>query len=228
MKQVLDDVNARLEEIRKRLNSFFDKPRIPHGDPLSVLIRGILSQNTSDANRDRAYRELKKRFKSYDEILKAPLEELENAIRSGGLARQKALRIKKVLKWVKDKYGRFDLSPICNENPEKAQELLMSINGIGIKTARVTLLFGCGMRVFPVDTHIARIMRRTGIVPPNWDREKIHRFLDGRIREGEEAAFHLNLIRLGREICLARRPRCSECPIRDLCNFAEENRELFK
>jgi len=209
-----------IREIGRRLENVYGRPEIPQGNPLSILIRTILSQNTSDVNRDRAYTELWNAFRSYDEILESPITSLEAAIRSGGLARQKAIAIKNALLWVKERYGNYDLSPICEEAPERAEKLLTSIKGVGIKTARVTLLFGCGMALFPVDTHIARVLRRLGVVPASWSREKIHRFLDGKVEPGVEAPLHLNIIRLGRNVCLARKPRCEECPLHDICEFA--------
>jgi len=163
-----------IREIGKRLEDVYGRPEIPEGNPLSILIRTILSQNTSDVNRDRAYTELWNAFRSYDEILESPITSLEAAIRSGGLARQKAIAIKNALLWVKERYGNYDLSPICEETPERAEKLLTSIKGVGIKTARVTLLFGCGMALFPVDTHIARVLMRLGwCLPSGAERKSI-------------------------------------------------------
>ena len=128
-----------IKEIERRLEDVYGRPEIPQGNPLSILIGTILSQNTSDVNRDRAYTELWKAFRSYDEILESSITSLEAAIRSGGLARQKAIAIKNVLIWVKERYGNYDLSPICEEAPERAEKLLNKALNIQNLESKTTL-----------------------------------------------------------------------------------------
>ncbi len=214
----------KLREAHQLLLKHFGRPDIRDHDPLSVLIKTILSQNTSDLNRDRAYNALMERFGSFENVLNADLSEIEEAIKVGGLARQKAATIKRALQWVMDNYGKLDLSGLCDD-PD-AEKKLTSIKGVGVKTARVTLLFGCKQDRFPIDTHIFRVLKRLGIVPPNATREKAHGIIDELIPPNIADVLHLNLIRLGREICHPRKPDCDNCPLKSICDYALAGGEI--
>ncbi len=194
--------------------------------PLDTLISGILSQNTSDNNRDRAYASLRKRFPTWDDVLKAESRAIARAIRVGGLANQRARRIKGVLRWVRDSYGELSLDSICDMELTAATERLTALKGVGVKTARVVLLFACGLDVFPVDTHILRVSKRLGILPANCSAEKAHQIMGNLVPKGKAYSLHLNLIKLGRTLCRPRKPECGECPIAKWCDYGRDKAHL--
>jgi endonuclease-3 len=196
----------------------------PPDNPLEVLIRTILSQNTNDRNRDRAYEELRRWFPRWQDILEADTKEISEAIRVGGLAQQKSARIKDILQWVQDCWGSMTLAPLCAMRTEEAMEILLGLKGVGLKTANCVLAFGCGRNAFPVDTHILRITKRLGLIPARTTAEQAHGLLAPLVPEGVAVPLHLNLIRYGREICKARQPRCSGCLFPELCTLPLEQR----
>lgn len=188
-----------------------------HGDPLDVLIKTILSQNTNDANRDRAYAGLRGKFPTYEAMAGAPVEELAEAIKPGGLHHEKARRIKEILRRLRAERGGYTLDYLKPLGTEEALAELLQFEGVGKKTAGVVLLFSLGKPYFPVDTHIARIARRLGWLERG---EPPHEKLNPLIPDGLKYQLHLQLIRHGRQICRARRPRCPECLLQDLCPSA--------
>lgn len=192
-------------------------------DPLDAMVQTILSQSTSDTNSGAAFRSLKERFPSWELAAAADSREIAEAIRRGGLAGQKSVCIKDFLLWVKDRFGSFSIDAICDMQPNEAYEVFCKVRGIGVKTVAVTLLFACGMDVFPVDTHVTRICRRVGLVPEKASSEKIHWLMEPHVPEGKGHSLHVNLLRLGRQICLSR-PRCGICPLRRVCRYAKEQR----
>ena len=192
-------------------------------DPLESLIHTILSQNTSDLNSGRAWRELRKRFPRLEMLLGAPVNQIAGAIRRGGLANQKSRRIKDFLRWVKKTYGRLNLDCLCDMTPYEALETLARHKGIGIKTVYVTLLFACGKDVFPVDTHVERIVKRLGLVFEKASLEKTTHLMQPLVPEGESLALHVNLIRFGRMTCKSQSPRCWLCPFVRMCLYPEKN-----
>jgi len=194
---------------------------VPHrsrrSDPLESLIVTILSQNTNDINRDKAYRSLRKRFRSWQEMHDAPVREIAEAIRVGGLANIKSERINEILHSVKKERGDFDLSFLRDLPAEEAEEALLSHKGVGLKTAKVVLLFSLGKNVFPVDTHIHRLSKRLGLVPEKATRQHTHDIMAHLVPPEKMHSFHLNLIAHGRKICKARDPRCPDCLLNRLC-----------
>jgi endonuclease-3 len=188
-------------------------------DPMSSLILTILSQNTNDKNRDKAYQRLKKRFPTWEQVMLANVKELEHAIRPGGLAQQKSERIQNILVWIHNEFGSLDLDFLCSMNPADSIEKFCQLKGIGIKTISVVLMFSCGVDIFPVDTHVNRICRLLGLVPEKTSAEKTFWLMQPVVPEGKSFSLHINFLKLGRTICLARRPRCEQCPINNLCNY---------
>ncbi len=217
----MQDVNTDQREILKRvheeLKSLYGTPRLHRRDFNEVMLRTILSQNTNDDLRDRAYLRLKRRFPRLEDLEKASVEEIVEVISVCGLARQKAQTIKNYLAWLRRKYGRLRPRGICDENTQSLLSELLSIKGVGEKTARVVLAFACGRDMFPVDTHIHRVLKRLGVIPSNASRELAHKLVPDLLPEGVSAALHLNLIRFGREICQSRKPRCASCPFSSFC-----------
>ncbi|MGQ9478076.1 MAG: endonuclease III domain-containing protein [Candidatus Bipolaricaulia bacterium] len=211
LKETIIEVARRLEERYGKLEWR------SHGNPLDVLIKTILSQNTNDANRDRAYASLKERFPTYEALAAASEEELAETIKPGGLHHEKARRIKKLLRELAAREGSYTLAYLEPLSTEEALAELLKFEGVGKKTAGVVLLFSLGKPYFPVDTHIARIARRLGWIEGDEDpHDKLNPLVPDRLKY----QFHLQLIRHGRETCRARRPHCSECPLKDLCPSA--------
>ena len=210
--------------VTAKLEKHFGEPTAPRRrrDPLEVLIGTILSQNTNDELRDRAHKRLRNRFPTHQAMLEAPVRSIAAAIRISGLHRQKAERIRRVLGWTRERFGRLSLRGLCRLPVEEAFQALASLNGVGPKTAAVVLLFGCGRDIFPVDTHCYRTARRIGFVLWRSSREQTFRGMQPLVPEGKALSLHLNLIRLGRTICRAPRPRCYECFLLRECRFPEK------
>ncbi len=193
------------------------------GDVLECLILTILSQNTTDVNRDKGYAELKERYPTWEDVWRADVKEIASAIRLAGLGNQKSQTIKNFLSWLKAEHGGLSLEFIHAMETDAALELLCQHKGIGIKTACVTLSFACGREVFPVDTHILRISKRLGLIPSNCSAEKAHVMLPPIVPAGKAYPFHMNLIYFGRQICDARKPLCERCPLTHHCLYYKDN-----
>ncbi len=216
------DSETKTKLITERLEKAFGIPRWKgKGNPLDSLILTILSQSTNDRNRDMAYARLQERFPDWMSVMNAPVEKIVDAIRPAGLGNQKSGRIKDVLKWVYDTYGTFDLYFLCDRDPEEVIRTFMQLKGVGIKTISVVLMFTCGVDIFPVDTHVHRICRRLELVPDKTSAEKTHHLMQSIVPAGKSYSLHMNLLKLGRTICLARKPKCAVCPVKDLCPSAQ-------
>jgi len=186
-------------------------------DLVSMLIRTILSQNTTDVNRDRAFDSLRGGFPDWEMLVDAPRRKIARAIRVGGLADQKSATIKNVIRFLKETQGKVELDFICGMPDEEAHKYLCAHKGIGVKTASILLCFGCGRDVFPVDTHVNRVCGRLGFVPEGSAPDKTHELMSPLVPKGKAHSFHLNIIRLGKTICAARNPRHEICPLRTMC-----------
>ncbi|MBI3459985.1 endonuclease III [Candidatus Acetothermia bacterium] len=184
------------------------------GDPLEILVLTILSQNTNDTNRDRAFASLKKKFPAYESIVRSPTEKVAEAIKEGGLHHQKAKRIQEVLKKIKAEHGAYDLSYLKDLSTEEAFNELIKFDGVGKKTTGVVLTFSLNKPYFPVDTHIDRITHRLGLVKKGQDP---HDVMNALVPKELTYQFHLHLIWHGRATCKARKPLCDQCVIADLC-----------
>lgn len=187
--------------------------------PLDELVSTILSQNTNDANRDRAFETLKRLFPRWEGVRDAPAESIIQAIRPAGLANQKGPRIQAVLRAISAERGALDLDFLQDLPLEQARAWLTRFKGVGPKTAAIVLLFSLGRPAFPVDTHIYRVTGRLGLRPEKMTVEEAHSHLEALFPPETYYAAHLNLIRLGREVCRARKPVCAACPVRLLCNY---------
>lgn len=210
-------VRAILGRLRRRFGDL-EPPR--RADPLDELILTVLSQHTSDLNAERAFDALRAAFPGWDDVVGAPSVAIANAIRSGGLANTKAPRIQAILRAVRRREGTYDLSWLRETSDEQARDYLMSLPGVGPKTAAVVLSFALGRDAIPVDTHVHRVSKRLGLVPGTASAERADRLLHELVPDGLRTALHVALIRLGREICKAPVPRCRECPLKDLCPTA--------
>ena len=218
--QGCEDLNAKVRKIALLLEKQYGVPRRKSlGNPLDILIETILSQNTHDQNRDKAYQRLKARFPQWEDALEGKIKSIVSAIRPGGLAEQKARRIREILHWIKKREGRLSLSFLKKMDSEEIRKTMGALKGIGPKTLHCLLLFGLGREAFPVDTHILRIGKRLGFIPERMDAEKAHFWMIHLIPKEKSLSLHLNLIRLGRSVCKARNPECNKCLLSIECLF---------
>ena len=209
-------------KIHERLLDFYGEPIWRNPLPaIDELVSTILSQNTNDVNRDRAFNALRAKFATWEEVRDADVVDVVNAIRTAGLANQKGPRIQQVLKSITEERGSLDLSFLGTLSVEEAKVWLTKFNGVGPKTAAIVLCFSLGKPAFPVDTHIYRVTGRIGLHPEKMTVEQAHPHLEGLFPPETYYAAHLNLIRLGREICGARQPDCERCPLRAVCKYAK-------
>jgi endonuclease-3 len=186
------------------------------------LVLAILSQNTNDRNRDRAFGRLRERFGSWEEVALASPSEVEEAIRPAGLSKVKSERIINCLRTLKGGDGTLD--SLKGMSLEEAEGFLTSIPGIGLKTARCVLLFQLGLPAFPVDTHIMRVSKRLGWIPEKASARKAHEILQNSIPHDLVLDLHINMIRLGRTLCRPRNPRCGQCPLLEECSTGKRER----
>jgi endonuclease-3 len=190
-------------------------------DPLDMLVGIILSQATSDTNSRRTFAALKRRFPNWDAALRARESTIARTIQSGGLANQKASVIKSLLRQIKQERGALDLSFLHKLPPAEAVQYLSQFRGIGPKTIACTLLFACRAEVFPLDTHIFRILRRVGLIPYKCTDRRAHEIMNTLVPPGKFYSFHVNLIRHGRALCRPRDPLCQRCPIVEYCDYGQ-------
>jgi endonuclease-3 len=212
-------MRRRLHAIRDRLRQAYGRPRLrPHRRPVDELILTVLSQNTNDRNRDVAYMRLRERFPSWEAVRRAPEEEVEEAIRPGGISKIKANRIKAIL----DDLDGDELEWLPGARIEDSRERLVALPGIGRKTAACVLLFSYGIPDVPVDTHVFRVGWRLGLWGEKSKLEDAHDALTALAEDGDDAyEIHTNLLRHGRRICTARAPCCEECPLLSLCPYGK-------
>jgi endonuclease-3 len=217
----------RVISIRDRLRQVYGVPLAkPHGHPIAELVLTVLSQSTTDRNRDVAYLALRERFPgdTWVRVRDAPVDEIEEAIRPGGISKVKSARIKSILRAITETApgGELSLDWLPERSVPEAQEYLTSLPGVGRKTAACVLLFALGMRDVPVDTHVSRVGTRLGLFRPGAPFEEMHDTMLELAPPGEELELHLNLLRHGRRTCHARRPACGECALARICPSAFE------
>lgn len=207
-------------EVERRLALAFGE-RLPREkrDMSHELIHAVLSQNTSRSNYDVAYRRLIERFPSVEEMADAPVKAIQEAIRPGGLYRQKSAAIKAMLEEIHSRLGDYSLEFLGGSSVGEAREFLTSLPGVGPKTASVVLMFAGGRKVLPVDTHVLRTARRIGLIDERTTAARAERELEELVPPAKRPGMHLNLVRLGREVCRARTPRCGACPALAVCDY---------
>ena len=230
----------RVRAIRDRLRLVYGVPLAePHGHPIAELILTVLSQSTNDRNRDVAYLALRERFPDWVAVRDAPVDEIEAAIRPGGISKVKSVRIKAILQAISETSepddsgaaqpseaggrargkpeGELSLDWLPGQTVEEAQRYLVALPGVGRKTAACVLLFALGMRDVPVDTHVSRVSTRLGLFRPGAPFAEQHDVMLAFTPPGQELELHLNLLRHGRRTCHARRPACDECALARMC-----------
>jgi endonuclease-3 len=205
----------RVRAVRERLRRVYGVPEpLAHGHPIAELVLTVLSQSTNDRNRDVAYLRLRERFPSWEAVRDAPVEEVEEAIRPGGISKVKSARIQAILRAIGDP---LDLDWVAEEPVAQARDFLCTLPGVGRKTAACVLLFSFGVRDVPVDTHVGRVGRRLGLLSPATNFDALHDEMLAATPPGAELELHMNLLRHGRRTCHARVPRCEECVLESLC-----------
>jgi endonuclease-3 len=215
-------------------------------DPTSELILTILTQNSADTNAEVAFEALRRAYPSdlppekhnpgsgwggfglseapppdWAAVEFAPIAELTNVIRPGGLANQKAPRLQATLRRIREERGDYSLEFLADMQPLEARAWLTSINGIGNKTASIVLLFCFGLPLFPIDRHVERVARRVGLLPPNSTIDQAHDLFLGLLRPDQMYEAHVNMIQHGRKVCHAQRPEHDRCPLIDRCRFVD-------
>lgn len=212
----LAEIVAVQRRLRASQGAFVPHPRLPIIDE---LVATLLSQHTSDINSGRAFERLKAAFPSWEQVADAPSGEVEDAIRCGGMASQKARRIRQILAAIEEREGSIDLRRLSDLDDAAVETYLRSLPGVGPKTAACVLAFAMGRQAFPVDTHVHRIAARLGWVPAASTAEQAHQILAALVPPAIKYDLHVALIEHGRTVCRAQQPRCGTCVLRDLCGF---------
>ena len=221
----MKNLKARALKIHETLLEAFGEPIWRNPLPaIDELVSTILSQNTNDINRDRGFNALRAKFPTWEEVRDAKAEDVITAIKPAGLANQKGPRIQQVLRAVTEERGSLNLDFLVAMPVDEARAWLTKFNGVGPKTAAIVLCFSLNMPAFPVDTHIYRVSGRIGLRPETMTVEQAHPYLESIFPPETYYAGHLNLIRLGREICGARKPNCPQCPIIKLCDYKNKTK----
>ena len=217
-----EQTEEKIPYILQNLRAVYGVP-IPEEDLdlLDCLIETILSQSTTNANSRRAFASLKLTYPTWDAARRARPAAIEKAIRSGGLAKQKSVIIKNLLNDIYARRGSLDLSFLRSAPLDEARRFLSSFKGVGPKTVACVLLFSCARPVFPIDTHIFRIARRLGLIPPKGSDVDAHRQMETLLPEARYYEAHINLIRHGRAVCRPQNPVCEQCCIVEYCNYTE-------
>ncbi|MCJ7446027.1 MAG: endonuclease III [Methanotrichaceae archaeon] len=212
-------IQEKAEIIIELLEGLYGQPVAKHMNPLDLLVCTILSQNTTDVNSIRAFNRLKEAYPYYEALLYAPNHEICEKIRVGGLGEIKTHRIKEALKKVKKDFGSIDLESLRSKDKDSAKEYLLSLPGVGPKTASVVMLFSLQLLAMPVDTHVYRVSRRLGIIPDKSSIKVAQEILERITPPSKYLSLHINLIRHGRKICRARNPLHNQCNLQDICDY---------
>ena len=214
----------RVRAVRDRLRAVYGIPRMaPHGDALAELVLTVLSQSTNDRNRDVAYLRLRARLATWQAVRDAPLAEVEEAIRPGGISKVKSRRIQGILRAISASSDGLSLAWLADAPLAQARDYLTSLPGVGRKTAACVLLFAYGLRDVPVDTHVSRVGMRLRLLESGAPFERLHDQMLALTPPGHELELHVNLLRHGRRTCHARSPDCAGCALARMC----PSRKLF-
>lgn len=212
-------LRALIRKTDRRLARVFGNPELEGGDAVEALVGCILSQATTDAQSGAAYDALIAKYPTWEQLRDARVPEIARVVKSSGLANDKARYIKHALQFIERERGEINLDFLNDLTETEARRWLMQMEGVGPKTASIVLLFAQKRNVFPVDTHVHRTTRRLGWIGDKTSAEQAHTQLEALIPASRYYAMHINLIRLGREICRAQTPRCEMCPLKDMCAY---------
>ncbi len=223
---------ARVVPVRERLREVYGTPSMkPHSQPIAELVLTVLSQSTNDRNRDVAYLRLRERLPTWEAVMGAPVAEVEEAIRPGGISKVKSARIVAILRAISERGGRAlnhrdhepSLDWLADTPIDQARDYLVSLPGVGRKTAACVLLFAYGRHDVPVNTHVSRVGMRLRLLEPGAPFERLHDQMLALTPPGQELELHVNLLRHGRRTCHARRPACGQCALARMC----PSRDMF-
>lgn len=218
---------AKYTPVAQLLREMYGYPNWRQSLPaMDELIDCVLSQSTSDINRDRAFDALKARYPNWEEVMNAPTQEVIDTIKPAGLANQKGPRIQNILRRIYAERGELNIDFLNDLPIDEAKAWLTSFDGVGPKTAAIVLCFAFNREAFPVDTHIHRVGQRIGFLPQGISADKAHPVMEAIVPPDQYYAFHLNLIQHGREICQARRPQCERCPLTAYCDYYQSQMRL--
>lgn len=215
----LEQRRAKYPPIAAALEAYHGRKHFKPHDGMDELVSCILSQNTTDANRDRAFAALKARYPTWDAVAHADPDELIDVIRPAGLANSKGPNIQAALRAIHAQRGAYNIDFLKALPPQEALAWLLTLPGVGRKTASIVLCFGFGMAAFPVDTHVLRVGQRIGFLPPRISADNAHLVMEAIVPPEDYYSFHLQLIYHGRRVCKARAPLCSLCPIQPWCDY---------
>lgn len=221
----LEAKQAKYEPVKQALEKEYGRKTFKPHDGMDELVSCILSQSTTDANRDRGFDALKSKYATWDEVASAPTDELIDTIRPAGLANSKGPYIQGALNEIKHRRGEYNIDFLQDMSPDEAKKWLQSLPGVGPKTAAIVLCFAFGMPAFPVDTHVQRVGKRIGFIPQKASAAKAHDIMEAIVPPEDYYSFHLQLIYHGRAICKARTPLCEQCPITEHCNFYQSDKK---
>ncbi len=194
-----------------------ERPWFKRAEPMDELIYTVLSQHTSDLNTDRTFADLRATFPTWQDVVDAPTEAIQETIKHGGLSKIKAPRVQAILQEIHRQRGEFSIDFLADMPFDEARKWLLSLPGVGEKTAACVLLFSLGRPALPVDTHVHRVSGRLGLIPKKMNADKAHYMLESHLDESQVYQFHVDLIEHGRRVCHARRPNCPDCVLSNLC-----------
>ena len=217
------DITAVQRRLRADQGAFVPKPVLPIIDE---IVATVLSQHTSDINSERAFARLKDRFPAWEQVADAAPEQVADAIRCGGIADQKALRIQQILAAIEEREGSLNLDRLNDLDDAAVEAYLLALPGVGPKTAACVLTFALGRAAFPVDTHVHRVATRLGWLPAKTTADRAHRLLGPMVPASIRYDLHVAMISHGRAVCRAQRPRCDACVLNDLCAYGRQSAAL--
>ena len=224
MLAITPEYQDRLDRVEEILDAYYGIPDWHEYLPaVDELVCTILSQNTNDINRDKAFVKLKETFSSWEEVRDADPEAVKEAIRIAGLANQKGPNIQAALQFITQERGEIDLDWLKEKTPEETMNWLTQMKGVGLKTASIVMVFSLDMPAFPVDTHVYRVTGRLALRPEKMTIDNAHRWFMSSNRPESFGSLHLNIISLGRDFCQARKPKCGACTVEKLCQYNEKN-----
>lgn len=224
MLAITPEYQDRLDRVEEILDAYYGIPDWHEYLPaVDELVCTILSQNTNDINRDKAFVKLKETFSNWEEVRDADPGAVKEAIRIAGLANQKGPNIQAALQFITQERGEIDLDWLKEKTPEETMNWLTQMKGVGLKTASIVMVFSLDMPAFPVDTHIYRVTGRLALRPEKMTIDNAHRWFMSSNRPESFGSLHLNIISLGRDFCQARKPKCGACPVEKLCQYSEKN-----
>lgn len=209
--------------VKRLLEETYGRKEFKPHDGMDELVSCILSQSTTDANRDRGFEALKNKYSSWDDVATADIDELIDTIRPAGLANSKGPYIQGALREIYARRSEYNIDFLKEKTPDEAKEWLQTLPGVGPKTAAIVLCFGFGMPAFPVDTHVHRVGKRIGFLPPKISANKAHDVMEELVPPEDYYSFHLQMIYHGRAICKARNPLCEQCPISAYCDYYQDS-----